>query len=83
MAGYSSPDFASEADLIHAEDSLRLHQQNAQVNDNDSGYCEDCGEKIPESRLRAVPNACYCFKCQSKFESKGPIKMICRNVYVP
>lgn len=31
-------------------------------------YCIDCGEPIPESRLKAVPNTVRCLDCQSEYE---------------
>ena len=33
-------------------------------------YCEDCGQPIPESRLKAIPGATRCVKCQALYESK-------------
>lgn len=30
------------------------------------GICENCGEPIPEKRLRAMPEARYCIQCQTK-----------------
>ena len=29
--------------------------------------CLDCGDKIPEARLHAVPDAEYCVKCTDKY----------------
>lgn len=33
------------------------------------GICEDCGEKIPEKRLMAVPHATKCVNCQANAEA--------------
>lgn len=33
------------------------------------GVCEDCGEPIPEPRLRAVPYATLCVECAEDEES--------------
>lgn len=30
------------------------------------GKCEKCGEEIPEERLKAVPEARFCLKCEIK-----------------
>ncbi|OGY43965.1 MAG: hypothetical protein A2731_02440 [Candidatus Buchananbacteria bacterium RIFCSPHIGHO2_01_FULL_39_8] len=30
-----------------------------------------CGQKIPEARLKAVPNALLCIKCQGKVEQEA------------
>ncbi|MBN1384260.1 MAG: TraR/DksA family transcriptional regulator [Elusimicrobia bacterium] len=32
------------------------------------GVCEGCASKIPFERLKAMPYANYCIKCQPKFE---------------
>jgi len=32
------------------------------------GQCENCNAKIPFERLKAMPYARYCIKCQPKFE---------------
>lgn len=33
------------------------------------GYCENCGRRIPEERLRFRPEATRCVDCQSRLES--------------
>ena len=35
------------------------------------GVCEDCKSKIPISRLRALPYAKFCIKCQKENEKIG------------
>ena len=35
------------------------------------GICESCNKPIPRARLRAVPYAKYCIKCQKQKEGKG------------
>src|SRR5256885_10750126 len=32
------------------------------------GYCEDCGRRIPEERMRFRPEATRCVDCQSRLE---------------
>ncbi|QRE00497.1 hypothetical protein [Burkholderia phage BCSR129] len=83
--GYTGSDSANEAEANHIADSLALHASLRQVNSNTTGDCEDCGEPIPAARLEAIPNACYCVACQSKFEGAGSNKprLLLRNVYVP
>lgn len=34
------------------------------------GQCDDCGEAIPEGRLRAVPGAIRCVTCQREREEQ-------------
>ncbi len=31
-------------------------------------HCEGCADPIPANRLRAVPNARRCVKCQEKYD---------------
>jgi DnaK suppressor protein len=33
------------------------------IADGEYGVCEDCGKKIPESRLEAIPYASVCVQC--------------------
>lgn len=40
------------------------------VSQDQIGICIDCGVKIPERRLRAIPNAVRCIKCQAKYEEE-------------
>ena len=40
------------------------------VSQDQIGICIDCGAKIPERRLRAIPNAIRCIKCQAKYEEE-------------
>ncbi|HDR16431.1 MAG TPA: DksA/TraR family C4-type zinc finger protein [Desulfobacteraceae bacterium] len=31
-------------------------------------YCEECGERIPEARRKAIPGVRFCIACQSELE---------------
>jgi RNA polymerase-binding protein DksA len=35
------------------------------------GVCEDCGQRIPEARLKALPFAYLCVKCKEREEREG------------
>ncbi|HID22041.1 MAG TPA: TraR/DksA family transcriptional regulator [Planctomycetaceae bacterium] len=35
------------------------------------GICEECGQRIPVARLKAVPFAPYCVKCQRRIEQQS------------
>jgi DnaK suppressor protein len=35
------------------------------------GDCEECGTKIPKTRLQAIPYTALCVKCAAKMESRG------------
>ncbi len=38
------------------------------IGDGKYGYCLQCGKKIPEGRLRAIPEAVLCVDCKSANE---------------
>ena len=43
------------------------------IEDGSYGRCEECGEKIPKSRLDAIPYAAQCVRCASQQEEgHGP-----------
>jgi DnaK suppressor protein len=35
------------------------------------GLCAACGQRIPPARLRALPFAVRCLRCQERFEERG------------
>lgn len=37
------------------------------------GACENCNKNIPLKRLKAIPFARHCIKCQEKLEQKGGV----------
>jgi DnaK suppressor protein len=41
------------------------------ITDGDYGVCEDCGKKIPESRLEAIPYTTVCVHCAEIQEQQG------------
>jgi DnaK suppressor protein len=40
------------------------------IDDGDYGECEECGETINKKRLKILPFARYCVRCQSELEQK-------------
>ncbi|MEA3476438.1 MAG: TraR/DksA C4-type zinc finger protein [Candidatus Cloacimonadota bacterium] len=46
----------------------KLDQALKRIYDNTYGICRFCGKEIPESRLRAIPFAEFCIKCQRNEE---------------
>ncbi len=38
------------------------------IEDETYGLCEECGTKIPKSRLKAMPFAKYCVECKEAIE---------------
>ena len=43
------------------------------------GKCEDCGKKIPESRLEAIPYTAVCVQCAAVHEQRGSEESKCRT----
>lgn len=35
------------------------------------GLCEECGQRIPKTRLNAIPYTPFCVKCASEFQRRG------------
>ena len=74
-------DFAVDSytkDFLHSLSSLELKQLHqieealAAIENEDYGFCRQCGNEISEKRLRAVPWARHCIKCQ-ELEEQGLI----------
>jgi phage/conjugal plasmid C-4 type zinc finger TraR family protein len=40
---------------------------------NDTPYCHDCGDLIPEARMRAIPGVKRCIHCQSEHEAASRV----------
>ncbi len=56
----------NEAALLEqTERALRKFEQGTY------GICESCGAPIDRARLKALPNALYCMKCQTRRERTG------------
>ena len=52
--------------------SLReINQALKKVKERTYGVCEECGEKIPQGRLKALPFALFCVPCQSTREEEA------------
>ena len=50
--------------LEHIEAALR------RLDEGTYGMCAECGEAIPPARLRVLPYACRCIRCQERQERK-------------
>ena len=68
-ADLASETFEREKDLTirgNARDLLERVEDALRKMDNGTyGICSNCKQPIPEGRLRAMPSAVYCVKCQS------------------
>lgn len=47
----------------------RLRRALKKIEDDDYGWCEECGEAIPEARLEIDPAADYCVACARRREA--------------
>jgi DnaK suppressor protein len=71
----------AEAGVEYAEaqrDILELRAVSmalARIEDGSYGVCADCGNDIPDARLKAQPAALTCVACQSGRERRGQVSM--------
>jgi len=62
-----------DIDVSDAERKI-LNKINASIEKiagNKYGVCDECGKDIPQSRLKALPYAKYCIRCQREKEKSG------------
>jgi DnaK suppressor protein len=61
---------------LDRETSLLAEVRDAleRIEDSSYGICVNCGRDIGQARLRAVPWAAYCVRCQDEVESKRGIQ---------
>ncbi len=75
MADLGSDNFEQEFSLSLMEnDEMTLDAIEGALERIEAGIygdCEECGTKIPKTRLEAIPYTALCVKCASKMESRG------------
>ncbi len=75
MADIGSDNFEQEFTLSLMEnDGGTLAQIEAsleRIEDGTYGQCDDCGMKIPKSRLNAIPYATLCVRCAQQQEQQS------------
>jgi DnaK suppressor protein len=66
---------------LDAKITMRQHRQIKEIEEalerikhGEYGTCEDCGEAIPEQRLRLYPAARLCVRCQEEFDHFEKLK---------
>lgn len=47
----------------------RLRAALSRIDEGDYGYCNECGEQIPEARLEIDPAADHCVACAQRLEN--------------
>lgn len=74
MADIGSDNFEMEFTLSLMENEgaalEKIEASLERIADGTYGACEECGVRIPKSRLNAIPYAVLCVKCASDQESK-------------
>ena len=72
MADMGSDNFEQEFTLSlmeSDEDTLEaIESALERIEDGAYGQCEECGGKIPKTRLKAIPYTALCVKCASQLE---------------
>ena len=72
MADMGSDNFEQEFTLSlmeSEEDTLeQIEASLERIEDGTYGQCDECGVKIPKTRLNAIPYATLCVKCASQQE---------------
>ena len=75
LADVGSESFIRDTELsLMSEDDHKVRLIDAaiqRIEDGTFGVCSDCGEPIPDGRLKAIPYACLCVDCKSVHESMG------------
>ncbi len=66
---------------LDAKISMRQHRQLKEIEEalerirlGEYGFCEECGEPIPEQRLKLFPAAPLCVRCQEEMDHYEKIK---------
>lgn len=76
IADYGTDEFEKGLD-INLSDEERKILENIDIaiekieKNKNYGICEECNKKISTSRLKAIPYARYCIKCQREKEKGG------------
>ncbi len=51
---------------LRRQDLVRIEMAERRLTDGDYGYCENCGEEIPDGRLAIDPMAERCVRCAGR-----------------
>jgi len=74
MADVASDNYEREFNLslVSSERDILLEIEEAlkRIEDKTYGICQNCNKLIGKSRLKAIPYARYCRKCQDRFDKE-------------
>jgi DnaK suppressor protein len=66
-------DFVRDVDFalmqMKSETLVRIDEALHRLEEGTYGICQDCGNDVPEPRLKALPFATRCRQCQERFET--------------
>jgi DnaK suppressor protein len=68
LQGMNQRDLAVDTLNRHSAIKSNIHLALESISNGDYGICQDCGNNIPERRLKAIPWARYCVPCQEARE---------------
>ncbi|HDM08594.1 MAG: TraR/DksA family transcriptional regulator [Candidatus Omnitrophota bacterium] len=63
-------DFAFSLASNEQELLYMIDEALSKIESGEYGICESCGVRIPKRRLKAIPYARYCVKCQEEEEKR-------------
>ncbi len=76
MADIGSDNFEQEftISLMQSEEGTlgQIEASLERIEDGTYGQCEECGVRIPKTRLNAIPYAILCVKCAQQQEQEWP-----------
>ena len=56
---------------VESRELAKIEAALKRIEDGTYGTCQGCGKRIPQVRLRALPFASHCIKCQVELDRKG------------
>ena len=75
LADVGSDSFMRDTELsLMGEDDNKIRLIDAalkRIDEGTYGVCAECGNSIPERRLKAIPYVDTCLKCQEEIETKA------------
>jgi RNA polymerase-binding protein DksA len=75
IADYGTDEFKKdlEVDLSNSESKIlqAIDLAIKKIKEGNYGICEGCGKQISKERLKAIPYAKFCIKCQTEREKSG------------
>ncbi|NLF09117.1 MAG: TraR/DksA family transcriptional regulator [Pirellulaceae bacterium] len=75
MADIGSDNFEQEFTLSLMENNgvtlSQIESSLERIEDGTYGQCEECGVRIPKSRLKAIPYATLCIRCAEQQEQRS------------